>query len=96
MGILNIAADISVTVGYRQNGAQRAAALDLEGKGALFLLEHIPHHGGAQQGPAQCRGGHGQKRVDITGPFYQVPTGDGYGLDQAVPGDRSYDLVVHT
>ena len=84
MGILHIAPHIALAVGDGQHGAQGPAALDLKGDGAVLLLQHVPHHGGPHQGPAQGGGGHGQQGVDVPGPLHQVPSGDGGGLYSAV------------
>ena len=64
MGILYIAPHVAAVVRYGQHRPQRPAALDLEGEGGPIYLQHIPHHGGGQQGPPQGRGGHRQQSVD--------------------------------
>ena len=95
LGVLDIAPDVALIVGHRQNGAQGAAPFDLKGEGALLLLEHVAHHRGPQQSPPQGGGGHGQQLVDVSSPLHHVPSSDSDSFDQAVAGYCSYDFVAH-
>ena len=95
VGSLHIAPHVARLIGHGQDGAQGAAALDLQGEGGAVDLHGVPHQGGGHKGSPQCGSGHGQKGVDIPGPLHQVPAGDGGGLDQAVRCNGSYDFVAH-
>ena len=91
----DVATDVAVGVGYRQNGTQGAAALDLEGQAGTVALQGVAHHGGPGQCPAQGGGGHRQGLVDLPGPLRQVPAADSGGLHQAVGCNGPQNMIAH-
>ena len=82
--MLHIAPDVALGVSHGQNGAQRAAALDLQSDGAVVHLLHIAHHGGRRQEASKGRCGRGKGFMDIPRPFHNIRCRDRYSLHKAI------------
>ena len=95
LGISHIAPHIPRRVGHRQNGAQRAGALNLQGQAGALPLEGVAHHGAAGQGTSQGRRGHRQGLMDLSGALGEAAAADGCRLHHAIGGDGSDDSIAH-
>ena len=95
-GVLHGPPDVPLIVRHRQQGAQRTAALDLQGHAGPVLFQRVAHHGRRCQSPTQGRGRHREGPVDLPRPFRQPAGGNGGGFHQAVFGDSPYQFIAHS
>ena len=80
----HIAPDVAHRIGHADDGADGAAALDLQGHGAVLHLLHIAHHGGRRQRPAECRRGVWSSPLNFRPPADRFRGADGHALHEAV------------
>ena len=93
MGVLHITAHIALRIGHRENGTQRTAALDLQGKTGPLALEGIAHHRSRRKRTAKRGRRHRQSGVNISGALSHCTRGDSDRLNKTVAADCSNQFI---